>query len=101
MEIIDDGDITLLPRVKNIQLPSLNSAEWIEQYHTENEQKANDGSATTTDGNTEYLNKVEEELGAAGTWVNEFVKENPSSGITLAFLGKYSFTYINITRRVC
>lgn len=66
--------------IESTQLAGLDSAEWIEQYHTENQQKTNDG--TTVDNEGEYLNKVEEELGAAGTWVNEFVKENPSAGIT-------------------
>ncbi|XP_020291067.1 peroxisomal targeting signal 1 receptor isoform X2 [Pseudomyrmex gracilis] len=50
--------------IESTQLAGLDSAEWIEQYHTENQQqKTNDG--TTVDNGEEYLNKVEEELGAA------------------------------------
>lgn len=52
--------------------------EWIEQYHAD-QQKTKDSSINNINYDSTVLNKVEEELEAAGTWIDEFVKENPSS----------------------
>lgn len=54
--------------------------EWIEQYHAD-QQKTKDNSINNINYDSTVLNKVEEELEAAGTWIDEFVKENPSPGI--------------------
>ncbi|XP_072763854.1 peroxisomal targeting signal 1 receptor isoform X2 [Anoplolepis gracilipes] len=54
------------------------SEEWIEQYHTD-QQKTEGSSIDNLNDDSTVLNKVEEDLEAAGTWIDEFVKENPSS----------------------
>lgn len=45
------------------------SEEWIEQFI--------DNNASLVNNDNTVLNKVEEELEAAGTWIDEFTKENP------------------------
>lgn len=54
--------------------------EWLEQYHAD-QQKTEDSSIDDINHDSTVLNKVEEELEAAGTWIEEFVNENPSLGI--------------------
>lgn len=49
------------------------SGEWVEQFID------NDTTSLVNDDDT-VLNKVEEELEAAGTWIEEFSKENPITG---------------------
>ncbi|KAL0105384.1 hypothetical protein PUN28_016798 [Cardiocondyla obscurior] len=64
-----EGDI---PIESNQMAMNLNgtSEEWIEQFI--------DNSATSLVNNDNtVLNKVEEELEASGTWIDEFTKENP------------------------
>lgn len=53
------------------------SEEWAEQY--ENNREAEDASSKNTTEEGEILNKVEEELAVAGSWIDEFEKENISS----------------------
>ncbi|XP_071638730.1 peroxisomal targeting signal 1 receptor [Temnothorax longispinosus] len=69
-----EGDIP----IETSQTANLNgtSEEWIEQFID------NDATSLVNDENTvsnddTVLNKVEEELEAAGTWVDEFTKKNP------------------------
>lgn len=80
-----EGDIP----IKSTELANLDDPieEWIEQYHAD--QKTED-SLTNSNINSDstILNKVEEELEAAGTWIDEFVKENPSSDYNLDSLWK-------------
>lgn len=73
-----EGDIPL----ESNQLANLDGGieEWIEQYTDQQETNAVDSIKSD---NT-VLNKVEEELQVAGSWIDEFVKENPSAGILLA-----------------
>lgn len=64
-----EGDI---PIESNQTAMNLNgtSEEWIEQFID------NNATSLVKNDNT-VLNKVEEELEAAGTWIDEFTKENP------------------------
>lgn len=68
-----EGDIPL----ENNQLANLDGGieEWIEQYTDQQETNAVD---SVKDDNT-VSNKVEEDLQVAGSWIDEFVKENPSA----------------------
>jgi len=52
------------------------SEEWIEHFMENNAASLNDNTV---------LNKVEEELEATGTWIDEFTKENPVTGNILNF----------------
>lgn len=52
--------------------------EELEQYFV-HKQKPEDSSIDNINYDGTVLNKVEEELEVAGTWIDEFVKENPSS----------------------
>ncbi|XP_011269555.1 peroxisomal targeting signal 1 receptor isoform X2 [Camponotus floridanus] len=52
--------------------------EELEQYFV-HKQKPEDSSIDNINYDGTVLNKVEEELEAAGTWIDEFEKENPSS----------------------
>lgn len=52
--------------------------EELEQYFV-HKQKPEDSSIDNINYDDTVLNKVEEELEVAGTWIDEFVKENPSS----------------------
>lgn len=54
------------------------SEEWIEQYI--DQQETDNNAARLVNNDNTVLNKVEEELEAAGTWINEFTKENPEKG---------------------
>lgn len=67
-----EGDI---PIESNQTAMNLNgtSEEWIEQFID------NNATSLAKNDNT-VLNKVEEELEAAGTWIDEFTKENPVAG---------------------
>lgn len=53
--------------------------EWIEQYHADQQKTEDSLTNSNINSDSTILNKVEEELEAAGTWIDEFVKENPSS----------------------
>ncbi|XP_012228532.1 peroxisomal targeting signal 1 receptor [Linepithema humile] len=77
-----EGDIPL----ESNQLANLDGGieEWIEQYTDHQKTNAADNSK---DDNT-ILNKVEEELEVAGSWIDEFVKENPSAEGNLDSLWK-------------
>lgn len=52
--------------------------EELEQYFV-HKQKPEDSSIDNINYDGTVLNKLEEELEVAGTWIDEFVKENPSS----------------------
>lgn len=69
-----EGDIPL----ENNQLANLDGGieEWIEQYT--DQQKTN--AADNIKNDNAILNKVEEELEVAGSWIDEFIQENPSAG---------------------
>ena len=55
------------------------SKKWIEQYKKDN-QKSEDIISSVNREN-EMINKVEEELAVAGNWIDEFQKENVSTGL--------------------
>lgn len=56
------------------------SKKWIEQYKKDN-QKCEDIISSVNREN-EVINKVEEELAVAGNWIDEFQKENVSTGLS-------------------
>lgn len=60
-------------------LPNDTSKKWIEQYKKDNE-KSEDTISSVNQEN-EMINKVEEELAVAGNWIDEFQKENVSTGL--------------------
>lgn len=66
-----EGDIP----IESNQIINLNgtSEEWVEQFID------NNATSLVNNDNT-VLNKVEEELEAAGSWINEFAKENSVPG---------------------
>lgn len=65
-----EGDIPIESNQTAINLNGT-SEEWIEQFIENDAANLNDNTV---------LNKVEEELEFAGTWIDEFVKENPVAG---------------------
>ncbi|XP_012533225.1 peroxisomal targeting signal 1 receptor [Monomorium pharaonis] len=74
MERQDDNPIETNQTTMNLN----SNEEWVEEF-TENLE--NNADNLLNNGNKEVLNKVEEELEAAGTWINEFTKENsPKEG---------------------
>ncbi|XP_011160221.1 peroxisomal targeting signal 1 receptor [Solenopsis invicta] len=64
-----EGDIPIESNQTTINLNS--DEEWIEQFIENNDNLLN------SNNKEEVLNKVEEELEAAGSWIREFEKENP------------------------
>lgn len=79
-----EGDIPIESKQTLLNLDDA-SEEWVEQYI--NRRKTESTEATNVNDNDTILNKVEEELEAAGTWVNEYEKDSLSTGI------KYRYTY--------
>ncbi|XP_029162637.1 peroxisomal targeting signal 1 receptor isoform X2 [Nylanderia fulva] len=73
-----EGDIPI--KTTQTELANLDNPieEWIEQYQAD-QQKIEDSSTNSNINDSTILNKVEEELEVAGTWIDEFMKENPSS----------------------
>lgn len=69
-----EGDI----EIANLDDPI---GEWLEQYHADQQKTEDSSTNINVNSDSTVLNKVEEELEVAGTWIDEFVKENPSSGI--------------------
>lgn len=67
-----EGDIPIEINQATMNLNGT-SEEWIEQFID------NNATSLVKNDNT-VLNKVEEELEAAGTWIDEFTKENPATG---------------------
>lgn len=72
------------------------SEEWIEQYI--DQQETDNNAASLVNNDDTVLNKVEEELEASGTWIDEFTKENPAGDIfnfyflkVSTFVFKYSY----------
>lgn len=66
-----EGDIPIESNQTAMFDLSGTSEEWTEQFIENNTASTNDNT---------ILNKVEEELEAAGTWIDEFTKENPATG---------------------
>ncbi|XP_011690626.1 PREDICTED: peroxisomal targeting signal 1 receptor [Wasmannia auropunctata] len=72
------GDIPIESNQTAINLRGT-SEEWTEQFIENNAGSLNDNTV---------LNKVEEELEAAGTWIDEFAKENPTTEDNMKSLWK-------------
>lgn len=82
-----EGDIPIESNQTAMFDLSGTSEEWTEQFIENN--------AASTNDNT-VLNKVEEELEAAGTWIDEFTKENPATGdIFNLFFSKQIYLSLN------
>ncbi|KYN42159.1 Peroxisomal targeting signal 1 receptor [Trachymyrmex septentrionalis] len=73
-----EGDIPIESNQTAINLNGT-SEEWIEQFIENDTANLNDNTV---------LNKVEEELEFAGTWIDEFVKENSVAGDNMESLWK-------------
>ncbi|XP_018369916.1 PREDICTED: peroxisomal targeting signal 1 receptor isoform X2 [Trachymyrmex cornetzi] len=73
-----EGDIPIESNQTAINLNGT-SEEWIEQFIENDAVNLNDNTV---------LNKVEEELEFAGTWIDEFVKENSVAGDNMESLWK-------------
>ncbi|XP_018301409.1 peroxisomal targeting signal 1 receptor isoform X2 [Mycetomoellerius zeteki] len=73
-----EGDIPIESNQTAINLNGT-SEEWIEQFIENDAANLNDNTV---------LNKVEEELEFAGTWIDEFVKENPVAADNMESLWK-------------
>ncbi|KAG5343674.1 PEX5 protein, partial [Acromyrmex heyeri] len=73
-----EGDIPIESNQTAINLDGT-SEEWIEQFIENDAANLNDNTV---------LNKVEEELQFAGTWIDEFVKENSVAGDNMESLWK-------------
>lgn len=84
-----EGDIPIEAQRANLD----DRIEELEQYFVHN-QNTEDNLIDHFNYDNTILNKVEEELEAAGTWIDEFVKENPPSGI-LSLLNIY-FVYVYV-----
>ncbi|GAB1860339.1 Peroxisomal targeting signal 1 receptor [Camponotus japonicus] len=74
--INSEGDIPIEAQREIANLDD--GIEELEQYFV-HKQKPEDSSIDNINYDDTVLNKVEEELEVAGTWIDEFVKENPSS----------------------
>lgn len=63
--------------IKNVELslPDSNNTDdnWTEEYVN---QKSNQNISENSNDENKVLNQVEEDLSVAGTWIDEFVKEN-------------------------
>lgn len=63
--------------IKNVELslPDSNNTDdnWTEEYVN---QKSNQNITENSNNENKVLNQVEEDLSVAGTWIDEFVKEN-------------------------
>jgi hypothetical protein len=63
--------------------------EWIEQFHSD-KQKTDDNTSDHA-----ILNKVEDQLTVAGTWMDEFIKD---TGIHLVFFSKSITLYLYVNK---